>query len=149
VSSLSEFMRDSVNCQELRTKVAEFLVVTKANRIDVFECPVCGEDLRQTYQDFGTGRGNCNCCKLGIQMTHTVNHAEHHLEGGAPCSVDIRYPVSLSDPELISRLRKAWVHMNGTTLVSQKDDGDKADLDLWVQEAVNIMTVYNQSRKPQ
>lgn len=144
MSSLSEFMRDSVNCQELRTKVAEFLVVTKANRIDVFECPVCGEDLRQTYQQLLTpGRGNCNCCKLGIQMVHTVAH-----EGHENCSVDIRYPVSLSDPELIRRLRQQWVKMHGTTLVSQKADEDKADLDLWVQEAVQIMDRYNASRKP-
>lgn len=143
MSSLSEFMNDEVQCDKLRTLVAEFIVVTKANRIDVFECPVCGEDLRNTYQDFGTGRGNCNCCKLGIQMVHTVTHTDH--EG---CSVAIRYPVSLSDPELMRRLRQAWVHLNGTTLVSRKEDEDKADLDRWVEEAVNIMTVYNASRKP-
>jgi hypothetical protein len=140
--NLSQFMNDEVQCSDLRTLVAEFLVVTEANRIDVFECPVCGEDLRKTYQQLLTpGRGNCNCCKLGIQMVHTVNHVDH-----PNCSVQITYPVSLADPELIKRLRRAWVHLHGTVLASQQEG---IDLERWIGEAKEIMDKYNASRRPQ
>lgn len=146
MSSLSEFMNDNVNCRELRLKVAEFLLVTKANRIDTFQCPVCNEDLRKTYQQgIQVGRGNCVCCKLGIQMQHTITHEGHTEPSGAPCSVVVTYPVSMADPELMKRLRKAWTHMQGERLVSQTGG---FDLETWVLEAQDIARKYNTERKP-
>ena len=141
MSTLREFMQEEVTCVNLRDLVAQFLVETKANRIDVFACPVCNEDLRKTYQDFGRGRGNCNCCKLGIQMVHHINHAGH-----PDCGVTLRYPVALADPALRLKLREAWVHLHGTVLASVQGG---IDLDRWIGEAKELMDRYNTSRRPQ
>lgn len=147
MSNLSEFIHNNSNCRDLRQEVAKFLMVTQANRIDVFECPVCGEDIRKTYQKgLIKGRGNCICCKMGIQMEHTITHEGHTEPGGFPCQVIVTYPVSMCDPELRKRLRQAWVHLHGEVAVSKSG---AIDLERWIAEAREIQDKYNQERKPQ
>jgi endogenous inhibitor of DNA gyrase (YacG/DUF329 family) len=127
--------------------VAEFLIVTQANRIDTFTCPVCGEDLRNTFQKgLVWGRGNCVCCKMGVQMQHRIAHEGHTEPGGFPCEVVVTYPVSMCDPELQKRLRKAWTHLHGETQVSKTG---QIDLEKWIAEAKEIQDRYNTSRKIQ
>lgn len=143
-NSLTDYLENEANCVDLRRKAALFLVEVKANIITTFACPVCGEDLRRTYQQGLTPyRGNCVCCKLGIQMNHDLVH-----EGHEGCAVRVRFPVSLCDPQLTKELRQAWVKKHGTVLVSKKDEEDKVDLDDWVKVAQDIAAGYNARRKP-
>lgn len=141
MASLNEFLESTDTCHDLRQKAVMFLVEVKPNLITTFECPVCREDLRRTFQ-FGIqrGRGSCICCKMGIQMVHDLVH-----EGHEGCSVTVNFPVSLCDPELTKRLRRAWVHLFGEILASRQEG---IDLERWVAEAQEIMAVYNSSRKP-
>jgi hypothetical protein len=147
MSNLSQFVNDNSNCRDLRAKVTEFLIVTQDNRIDTFECPVCHEDIRNTFQKgLKWGCGNCVCCKMGIQMQHRIGHEGHTDPSAQACEVIVTYPISMCDPELRKRLRKAWVHLHGQALVSQSG---QIDLGKWLGEAKNIQDVYNQSRRTQ
>lgn len=146
--NLSDFVKDELGCKELQGEVMKFLLVIKPNLISDYACPVCREDLRETYNPHQSepGRGNCAMCKLGIQMTHRIRHENH--DG---CEVLMTYPVSLCDPSLTKLLREAWVKMHGETLLSAKlllrveQSWDQTD---WVNEALRIQQRYDARRRP-
>lgn len=140
--NLQAFINDEFQCKELRVEVAKFLKVMQHLLLHNFECPVCGEDLRQTYQasPLDPNRGNCVVCKLGIQFNTFVKH-----EGHPGCEVRVQYPVAQSDVTLRLRLRNEWIKVFGAELVS---NSGKYDQGRWVPIAQEVARKYNAERKP-
>jgi predicted RNA-binding Zn-ribbon protein involved in translation (DUF1610 family) len=123
-------------------EVAKFLKLMEDKLIHTFECPVCGEDLRKTFQASATdaNKGNCILCKMGIQFNSYVTHHGH-----PGCEVRVQYPIAYADPVLRSRLRSEWVGVHGSELVSKSGRYVEAR---WVPIAQEIARKYNAERKP-
>jgi transcription elongation factor Elf1 len=105
-------------CDGLRNRLEAFIRSIHDYTIPTFFCPVCGTDLRSSYQEQPDqqkrpGQGTCRICHLGIQMRHEIAHEDHMInaETKEMCAYRVTMPVALANHVTTRLLHDKWVAM--------------------------------------
>lgn len=105
----------TTQCPVLHGELVKFINLTAPYAIPTEHCPVCGGHLGTVYVPFQARpfKGNCQVCKLGIQMQHRVAHEGHVLDytTGRMCEYRMTTPIALVQRDTVLLLREQWGKM--------------------------------------
>lgn len=135
----------NTKCDGLRIRLEAFARSIHSYTIPTFFCPVCGADLRGSYQDQANqtkfpGQGTCRVCCLGIQMRHVIEHEGHtlNIETGELCAYRVTLPVALANCITTKLLHDKWIAMKiPRRPLTAEERGN------WVTEAKALVKKYS------